>query len=523
MLRAASPHCRLAAVCAALVVSSTVSAGAMAQDDNRPDLVIAVQDLPSVFDPLDPRTGAASNYRVFYSIFDHLLDIDYVGDFSIIPSIATDWRRIDDVTLEFTIRDDVVFQDGTPMTVEDVAFSLGPERMLNEDAPGHEQKTTFLPALAGVEIVDEDTLRLTTDAPSPVIVAQLASWGAPIISQAAYERAGSWDAWVQAPVATGPYRLAEFRPDELARLEAHDDYWGGRPPARSITFRLVPEEAARVAGLVAGDYDIITNVSIDQIGTIEAADGVRVVGGDTPSIRGVLFDSETNPQLADPRVRRALGLAIDRDLLVESLWDGRVSVPNGPQTPILRDLYIADHEGPRFDPDAARALLTEAGYDGEMIPFRMVSADYYPSEFNTAQAIVQMWRDIGANVDLQLVENWAQVTGRPGTGLMNYSDGLFYPDPVSQLWRRHGVNGWSQVNGWWHNEEFNDLGEILVNNLDQEERRNAFARMIEIFDEDPPGTILHTHPVFYGMRADLKWQPFVVGQMDFRNRNLSVD
>ena len=188
------------------------------------------------------------------------------------------------------------------MTVEDIAFSLGPERMLNEDAPGYVNKMEFVPSLAGVEIVDEDTIRLITDRPSPVVAIQLASWGAPIISQAAYERAGSWEAWLQAPVGTGPYRLAAYRPDEFIRLEAHDAYWGGRPLVRSITFRLVPEEAARVAG----DYDIISNVAMDQVGAIDAADGGHVVGGDTPAIRGVYFDSENNPQLADPRVRRAM-------------------------------------------------------------------------------------------------------------------------------------------------------------------------------------------------------------------------
>ena len=509
--------------CAAAATALIFCTAAMAQEDARPDLVVAVQDMPSVFDPLDPRTGAASNYRVLYSLFDHLLDIDYAGDFSVIPALATDWRRIDDTTLEFDIRNDVIFHDGSTMTVDDVAFSLGPDRMLDEDAPGFEQKMEFVPSLAGVEIVDQDTIRLTTETPSPVIVTQLASWGAPIVSRAAYERAGSWEAWLQAPVATGPFRLAEFHPDDFIRLEAHDAYWGGTPPIRSVTFQLVPEEAARVAGLIAGDYDIITSVSVDQIATIQAAAGVHVVGGDTPSIRGVYFDSQSNPQLADPRVRRALGLAIDRDLLVDALWDGRVSVPNGPQTPIFGAMYVAEHPAPRYDPDAARALLAEAGYDGTTIPFRMVSADYYPAEFDTAQALVQMWQDVGVEVDLELVENWTQVVERPGTGLRNSSDGMFYPDPVSQLWRRHGANGWTQTNGWWRNEEFNELGQTLVNSLDTDARRAAFARMLEIFEEDPPAIVIHTHPVFYGKREDLNWQHFVVGQMDFRARNLSVE
>ena len=514
---------RVLAACVGVAAVAALSP-VLAQEDGRPDLVVAMEDLRAVFDPVDAWTGTTSSIRVLYSVHDHLLDLDYAGDTSIIPGIATDWRRIDDTTLEFDIRDDVVFHDGTAMTVEDVAFSLGPERILNEDAPGYEHKMEFVPSLAGVEIVDRDTIRLTTDSPSPVIFTQLASWGAPIVSRAAYEQAGSWEDWVQAPVGTGPYRVTEFRPDEFVRLDAHDDYWRGRPPARSITFRLVPEQAARIAGLVAGDFDIITNVSFDQVETIEAIEGVDVVGGETAAIRGVYFNSQVNPQLADPRVRRALSLAIDRDLMVETLWDGWVSVPNGLQTQAFGALYIAEHEAPRYDPEAARALLAETDYAGEAIPYCMVSAEAYPAEFDTSQVLVQMWRDVGVNVDLQLVENWMQMREPPCTGIRNSGDSMFYPDPVSQLWRRFGPSGWIQQQGWWNNQEFDALGQVLVNSLDQQARRDAVARMLEIFDgEDPPATVIHTYPAFYGKREDLNWRPYLVPQMDFRGRNLSFE
>ena len=483
-----------------------------------------MEDLRAVFDPVDSWTGTTSSVRMLYNVHDHLLDFDYGGDFSIIPAIAVDWRRIDDTTLEFDIRDGVVFHDGTVMTVDDVAFSLGPERLLNPDAPGHEHKQEFLPALADVEIVDEDTIRLVTDTASPVIFDQLASWGGPIVSRAAYERAGSWDAWVQAPIGVGPYRLGEFRPDEFIRLDAHDAYWRGRPPVRSVTFRLVPEEAARIAGLVAGDFDIITNVSFDNVATLEAAEGVRVTGGETAGIRGVYFNSQVDPHLADPRVRRAMSLAIDRDLIVETLWGDWVSVPNGLQTPALRDLYIADHQGPRYDREAARALLAETDYAGGPIPYCMVGAEAYPAEYDTAQVLVQMWRDVGVNTDLIIVENWMQMREPPCTGIRNSGDGMFYPDPMAQLWRRFGPTGWIQQQGWWRNEEFDTLGQTLTTSLDPAARRDAVARMLEIFDhDDPPGTVIHTYPAFFGVRADVDWRPYVVNQMDFRARNLSVE
>ena len=496
---------------------------APAQDDERPHLVVAMEDFPPLFEPLEPNSRRTSGWRIMYNIYDGLLDFDYLRDFEIVPAIATDWQRVSDTEIEMTIREDVVFHDGSIMTVEDVAFSLGAERMLEPDAPGFAQKQEYLPALAGVEVVDHRTIRLITDEPSPVILSQLANWGSQIVSEAAYRAAGSWEAWGVAPVGTGPYRLAEFRPDELVRLEAHDAYWGGPPPAASITFRLVPEEAARVAGLVAGDFDLITNVSFDQVETIEAADGVDIIGGETSALRGVYFDSETNPLLADPRMRLAMSHAIDRDLLAETLWGGRVSVPNGPQTPAFGDMYVAEHQTTRFDPDRARALVEETDYAGDVIPLRMVTGDTYPAEFVTAQALVDMWRAVGINVQIELVESWPQVSQRPGTGLRNSGDEMMYPDPVAQMWRRHGANGWTQVNGWWSNEEFNALGEVLLTSLDQAERRRAFARMLEIFDhEDPPATMIHTGAVFYGISSALDWSPYPHPRTDFRARNLVI-
>ena len=521
------PHVTVSATAIAVLSGIGLAAmapnDAVAQDDNRPHIVVAMEDFPPLFEPLEPNSRRTSGWRIMYNIFDGLLDFDFNRDFEIIPGIATEWARVSDTEIDMTIRDGVVFHDGTTMTVEDVAFSLGDERMLNPDAPGFQQKGEYLPSLTGVEIIDDRTIRITTDGPSPVVISQLANWGSQIVSEDAYRAAASWDDWGTAPIGTGPYRLAEFRPDELVRLEAHDSYWGGRPPVASITFRLVPEEATRIAGLVAGDFDIITNVSFDQIDTIEAAEGVEIVGGNTPSLRGVYFDSETNPQLADPRVRVAMSHAIDRQLIVDTLWGGRVSIPNGPQTRAFGDMYIEEHVTPAYDPDRARTLLDETSYDGEVIPLRMVAGDTYPGEFTTAQVLVEMWRAVGINVEIELVENWPQVSQRPGTGLRNSGDEMMYPDPVAQMWRRHGTNGWTHVNGWWSNEEFNELGDVLLTSLDEDERRRAFARMLMIFDyEDPPSAVFHTGALFYGLSSALEWAPYPHPRTDFRARNLAV-
>ena len=116
-------------------------------------------------------------------------------------------------------------------------------------------------------------VRVVTREPDPPIERRLAGWGSQIVSKRAFLAAGGWDAWGRAPVGTGPYKVKQLKSGESITLVSHDDYWAGRPPAASVTFLIVPEIAARMAGLAAGDYDIITEVPPDQFKTVESDPG----------------------------------------------------------------------------------------------------------------------------------------------------------------------------------------------------------------------------------------------------------
>ena len=189
----------------------------------------------------------------------------------------------------------------------DVAFTFGPERILDPKSPGYVPSRPFLGTIEKVEVIGPLKVRVTTKQPGPLIGRRLAGWGAQIISKRAFQAAGSWNAWGRAPVGTGPYKVKQLKCGESITLVAHDDYWGGRPPAASVKFLIVPEIAARMAGLAAGDYDLITEVPPDQFKTIEADGKFEVVGGPILNRRVLLYD-KFNPQLADVHVRRALRL-----------------------------------------------------------------------------------------------------------------------------------------------------------------------------------------------------------------------
>ena len=500
----------LKAVAVAAAVFSTAQA-AEAQT-----ITVAVQQNPLQLDPILQARNVA--YRTLPNVFETMIAVDHQNNETLIPGLATSWQRIDDATMELTLRRGVLFHDGTEMTAEDVVFSFS-EARISDGQPGADIFREFHGTIAEVWSVDDYTVRVRTTQPDPILERRLASWATQIVSRDAFEAAGSWDAWQFAPVGTGPYRIVDYVPNEQLVLEAHDEYWGEGPNAERVVFAVVPDLSARTAGLLAGDYDIITEVTADQIEGIESTDGFHVVGGTIRNHQLVMFDQD-NPILRDARIRQALGLAIDRELLVDTIWQGRIEVTNGLQWPAYGALYGPDRQPPDYDPERARALLAEAGYDGEPIPYR-TRAGYYPGELTTAQALAGMWQAVGVNIDLQVMESWDQVFAEPGTGIRNSSSPPLFADPVAGIWRNFG-GGLERED--WQNEEFDRLGQTLLFSFDEAERADAHQQMLDIWhDDDPPGAMLHALGGFYGVRDGIRWTPYEIAFMDLGAGNLSFE
>ncbi|RWG07767.1 ABC transporter substrate-binding protein [Mesorhizobium sp.] len=507
----------------AAMAAATMTKLAWAKQDGRKILKIAVQDFRPVFEPMHPQSAANVAYRVDESIFDGLLRLDYLGDFGVKPALASSIDQADETTYIVKLRPDVKFHDGTTLTAEDVAFSYGPERLLGDKAPGRQMKDRFLSSLKSAEPIDDLTVRLKTSEPDPVFQKRLATWGGQVISKRAYLAAGSFDNWARAPIGTGPFRVAEVKDKDHVLLKAHDEYWGGKPSLAEVRFILVSELSARVAGLLAGDFDLITDVTPDQIATISKAPGFKVLGGESAVLRNVNLDMAHNPVLRDVNLRRAMSLAIDRDAITKSLWGEKVSVPLGEQLKYFGDLYDPSRTSPAYDPAKARELLAKSAYKGERIPYRMLSG-YYTNELAEAQILVAMWQQVGINVEIEIKENWDQVYQQPGTGLNNDTCQMIYPDPLSVLWRCYGdASSYQAEEKAWSNQEFNELGKRLQSSTDTAERKKVASRMLDIFEtEDPPAIVLHTMTNLYGVRSGINWNPYPVANMDLRPNNISI-
>ncbi len=529
---------------AATLGASALPQFAIGQSDNRPSITIAVQKIvnSNTLDVLREQSNVGE--RIFFtSLWEPLIGKDWLGNLMPRPGLATEWKRIDDQTVELKLRQGVKFHNGAELTAEDVVFSFSRERMFgNTEAknrstikafetipaprPGKELPAEIpavarrsWPDLLRVDAVDKYTVRFYNATPDVTLEGRLARYGSDIMSRKGWEDAASYLDWARKPITTGPYKVVEFRPDNSLTLEAHDDYWGGRPPLKRIRFVEVPEVPSRIAGLLSGQYQFACDIPPDQISDIEKNAGFEVQGGTILNHRLTVFD-KNHAQLQNPLVRRAFTHAIDRQAIVDSLWAGRTKVPAGLQWEYYGDMFHADWTVPEYNPKLAADLLKQAGYKGDPIPYRLLN-NYYTNQNATAQVLTEMWRSVGLNVQINSVENWSQIMQRNDSrAVRDWSNSAPFSDPVSSIVNQHGPNGQQQQIGEWTNTEMNQLCEVLETSTDRARRRTAFRRMLEICErEDPAYTVLHQNATFTAKPRALQWKASPAFAMDFRPGN----
>ncbi|MBZ9603003.1 ABC transporter substrate-binding protein [Phyllobacterium chamaecytisi] len=482
----------------------------------RKALRVGMSGYPRTLDPVIATDTAIR--RVVPQLFDTLITREQNASMALKPGLAERWERIDAQSLRFFLRQGVVFHDGGPLTADDVAFSLGQDHLLGPGRKGATEALAMLDGIDRIDIVDAHTVIVRTKGPDALLEQRLAAWGSEIVSKRAFDAAGSWEKWTAAPVGTGPYRFVSQKLDVNVVLAPHDAYWGGRPSFESIEYRIIPELAARVNGLLAGELDLVTDIPPDQFADVRKRAELEITGGPVQNIRTLVLD-KTDPILKDPRIRRAMSLAIDRKLLVETLWDNALPIPNGYQLPTYGAGYIEDFPAFAYDPEKAQALLNEAGYKGEEITYRLLN-NYYPNQVSGAQAMIAMWREVGLNVKIQMMENSGQLKQKPVHAIFDSSNTALFLDHLGHPWWEYGPYGaWTQA-GVWENQEYFALGAKLRETVEPEQRRPIIRRMLEIIhDVDPPSIVLHVSGQFYAKRKDLPWLPGQTLELNFGPSN----
>ncbi len=351
-----------------------------------------------------------SNAEVSQMLFDTLLHTDAKAQLA--PGMAESWRPVGENIWEFTLRDGLRFHDGRPFTTDDIAFTI--ERIPTVTGPGASYATHVRP-VRRVEIVDARTVRLHTDGPFPLLPVYFSQ----VFMLGRAQHAGASTADYnsgRATIGTGPFRLVSHAQGDRITLGRNDAWWGEKPHWASVTYRMITNDAARMSALLAGDVDFIDQVPTSDLGRLRQDSRFRLA--ETTSLRTmyITLDStrpapvpqlngpngaplEANP-LADPRVRRALSLAIDRRLLVERVMEG-AALASMQFLPPGAYSHIPDMPVPAADPETARALLVQAGYPQGFQITLGGSNDRYMNDARVVQAVGQMWARIGVRTTVE--------------------------------------------------------------------------------------------------------------------------
>lgn len=431
----------------------------------------------------------AAGWSVVHALFDHLIERDFEGN--LVPGLAESWTVVDDMTLEFHLRQGVTFHNGEPFNADAVKFSV--ERMLREDveAPNRSKFTS----IDGVEVVDEYTVRLLLNRPDGTLFDSLTSRLA-MLPPGYLAQVGD-EGFATAPVGTGPFTFVEWMPDDHVTLAANENYWEGsykgQPGVATVIFRPIPEGATRLAELQTGGIDVMQDLSTDQIAAAEAA-GMEVLPHQTFQFAYVFFvtDDESLP-MHDVRVRQALNYAVDVDAIIDNLLGGygtRIASPVGPGC-LGYDPAVEPYP---YDPARAVELLTEAGYpDGFEATVDVTTTD----RSDTIEAVAGQLAEIGVDVNIQEFElarfnqNWMEHVQSP----MWRARWGNTPDPQS-------IELFASCNGWisrYCSEEVTALLEAARDTLDQEERAALYAQASRLMRDDPLAIYLWTGTQVYGL------------------------
>jgi peptide/nickel transport system substrate-binding protein len=365
--------------------------------------------MKAAIDGSDPHQSYSPNRNVQMHVYESLVFQDET--MHPVPGLAEAWRVVDDDTWEFRLREGVTFHDGSPLTPDDIAFSL----KRAADAKGLRTYSAQMRSVRGVEAVDARTIRIRTNGPAPLLASNLAS--IMIVSAAAVGANATEEDFNggRAAIGTGPYRWMRYTPGSDVTIERAAHHWAPPEPWQRVVYRFIPNDSARVSALLAGDVEVVDAVPPALYGRVRSDSRSRLVTSTSGFNFYIYLDSgrerspfvtgpdgqplERNP-LKDRRVRLALSHAINRTALAERAMEGGAE-PAGQIAPAGFIGHVPDLVIPAYDPARARALLAEAGYPQGFGLTIHCTGDRFAGDARSCQAIGQMLTAIGLKAEVE--------------------------------------------------------------------------------------------------------------------------
>lgn len=334
---------------------------------------------------LDVQTTSA-NYMIPMNVFDRLFEIKLNDDGTteLVPSLVKDYTVSDDgLTYEFTLRDDVKFSDGTPLTASDVEFTLvrllGLDTSVNTDFAScilgaddyiEQEGYSYDDTIEGIKVTDDTHLTITLAYPFAGFLYELATPAGCIYSKAAVEAAGDdYGNDYKAAIGSGPYVVTDWTRDSDLEMEVNPEYWGEEPSVKKVDIQIVPDASTINMMFQNGEIDILDCDDLDSSvidSTYKTAYADKIVSSNRLATTYLILN-EDDQYLSDVNVRKAIQMAIDRQSILDTVYSGDGNLCDGIYPKGLIG-YSEENQGwLKYDPDAAKKLLEDSGYtDGEI-------------------------------------------------------------------------------------------------------------------------------------------------------------
>lgn len=446
--------------------------------------------------------AAASLRMMMYNVYEPLLR--YTPEGKIIPLLATSWevREVEGgAEYTFHLRQGVRFHNGKSLTAADVKYTF--DRLLDpETASPNAEPFSFV---KGVVVVDDYTVKFITAGRGAPLLGYLASSkGAGIIPQGS-----EMEELKSHPIGTGPFKFGEWAPGDHITLLKNEDYWQeGLPKLDEVVFKFIPDQAAALAALLAGDVDFIDLMSAENAVQIEDDPRFKLVSAPQNLVQ-VLVMNNSRPPFDNVLVRRAINYAIDREEIIAAVdlrpeWGSPVASHLCPSNPYYVDLTgLYPH-----DPERARALLAQAGYpDGFATTIFLPQP--YELHIHTGEVIADELAEVGIEAKLEIIE-WGRWLNQVYTNwdydmtVIAHDQG---PEPAGNFTKaleRAQEDGSSAYYWQYTNYYLRELLKRGRETLDESERKVIYAMVQTILADDAALAWIQCPRLLEGMRAEVQ-------------------
>ncbi|AOV09083.1 ABC transporter substrate-binding protein [Sporosarcina ureilytica] len=472
---------------------------------------------------LDPsRTTEGETFKVTINLFETLLTFEDEGT-AVEPGLAKSWEPSEDgLTYTFELQEGVKFHDGTDFNAEAVVKNF--ERWASGDAEKHPYYNSMFGGFEGDEghVIEsvtaegDHTVVFKLTRPQAPFLKNLAMDMFAIASPTAFEEQGD-DDFERNPVGTGPFKFVEWKPNDSITIERFDDYWQeGLPKLDKVIFRSIPDNAARLNALTAGEIDLADGINPSDGASIEGNPDLQLF--ERPSMNvGYLGLTVTREPFDNKLVRQAMNHAIDKQSIIDAFFEGRADIAVNPMPPSVSG-YNDEIEGYDYNPEKAKELLEEAGYgDGfEMELWAMpVPRPYMPDGEKVAEVIQKNLADIGITAKI-VSHEWATYLELASKGdadafMLGWTGDNGDPDNFLYVLLDEDNIG-SNNYTYFKNDETHELFIEAQTEVDEEKRIELYKKAQEILHEEAPWVPLaHSIPLLAGSKDITGFLPHPTG------------